>query len=355
MSLLNWFRGHKSKATVKTKKMVDDPFYEYRRNNILPERYEYGMNCFVDTIYEQEGKQFAQLFYEEIKNNQYYNINRDFHEDRALFSVKNLYVGKEAYNKVAKELGRAERTAFIVDKKDFMKFLLERNFDEKEVAVVQTGIITKSGRTISHLEPLGNIGLDSDRWIAKGIDLHKKGRYKEAIENYDKAIKAEPLDARAWHNKAASLFRQERYQEAVECCHKTLEITPKLAWVWESKSCILFQMGKKIEASKCLREAFKLDPKLVTKWEKYGLIETVSWVDKLHEDWVKEGKEPDKDAHLWLDKASEFLNQGDHDKFLLCTEIAAEINPSAMILMGDGKMVTAGELAKMIKDARSDE
>lgn len=44
-----------------------DPFYEYREKKLLPERFEYGMDCFFDRIAEDHGEEFVQKVYKEFR------------------------------------------------------------------------------------------------------------------------------------------------------------------------------------------------------------------------------------------------------------------------------------------------
>lgn len=71
-----------------------DPFYEYRRAGILPEKYEFGMNCLFDTICRIHGFSYAQTIYEELrKDEKGYNIVPDTNRENypgipVLFGVK---------------------------------------------------------------------------------------------------------------------------------------------------------------------------------------------------------------------------------------------------------------------------
>lgn len=102
MGVINWFRRHKTKGSrvvgsifsgsakkrnsnvsldkkgkevvsmieeliEKAKKYYGDAFYEYRKKGILPERFEYGMNCFLDRIAESQGIEIADKSYQEFK------------------------------------------------------------------------------------------------------------------------------------------------------------------------------------------------------------------------------------------------------------------------------------------------
>lgn len=48
------------------RKMTGDPFYEYIRDKVLPEKYQFGMNCFMDTI---DDKVIRDRLYQDIRNN----------------------------------------------------------------------------------------------------------------------------------------------------------------------------------------------------------------------------------------------------------------------------------------------
>ena len=97
------------------RKMSDDPFYEYRRDMFLPEKYQFGMNCFMDTI---DDKVIRDRLYQDIRNNpDGYTISPLNEEPDLetgiprLFSVKGDFVlGKlEAVSKGRKALYKLDK------------------------------------------------------------------------------------------------------------------------------------------------------------------------------------------------------------------------------------------------------
>ncbi len=66
------------KTLEKAKQFGGDPFLEYRGKGILPEKFYYGMNCFLDRIAEESGERFVQKVYEELKNTpNSYTMNKE--------------------------------------------------------------------------------------------------------------------------------------------------------------------------------------------------------------------------------------------------------------------------------------
>ncbi|CAG9311728.1 unnamed protein product [Blepharisma stoltei] len=52
------------------------------------------------------------------------------------------------------------------------------------------------------------------------------GRYLEAVESYDKAIKISPNNAKFYNGKGNKFFVLERFQEAVQCYDKAIKLEP---------------------------------------------------------------------------------------------------------------------------------
>lgn len=97
--------GMLTRTKEKAKVYEGDPFREYRKGVILPEKFEYGMNCFLDRIAEIDGEKLAQKVYEEIRSDpRTYAIREDtsvvdVHEIPVLFGITSTAVAMDAHTK----------------------------------------------------------------------------------------------------------------------------------------------------------------------------------------------------------------------------------------------------------------
>lgn len=75
----------------------------------------------------------------------------------------------------------------------------------------------------------------SRSFFNEGVKLGETGRYKEAIECFDKVLDFDPENASAWYNKGVNLQNLGRRQDSIKCYDKALEIDPKIAAAWVTK------------------------------------------------------------------------------------------------------------------------
>ena len=112
---------------------------------------------------------------------------------------------------------------------------------------------------------------DAVDWYNEGIDLHRSGNYKEAIQCYDRALKIDPKGAGVWNNKGVAFKNLGHYDEAVQCYDRALKIDPKYARAWLNKSVALGNLGCYDEAIQCYDRALEIDPKDADAWYSKGV------------------------------------------------------------------------------------
>jgi len=105
-------------------------------------------------------------------------------------------------------------------------------------------------------------GFDSNDvwgWRNKGSALYFLGKYDEAIECYDHAIKIDPNNPVVWNNKGLALYHLGKYDEAILSYDHAIKIDPSDADAWNSKGNSLNSLDKKDEAKKCHDKSKKLE------------------------------------------------------------------------------------------------
>jgi len=109
----------------------------------------------------------------------------------------------------------------------------------------------------------GNIRIDkelAEKHKNEGNEYLKKKMYKEALESYKNAIKADPTNAIYPANMAATYLQTGDFDNAEQCCKKAIELDPKYSKAYSRLAVIYQRKGKTQEAIAQLELAKKYDP-----------------------------------------------------------------------------------------------
>lgn len=109
-------------------------------------------------------------------------------------------------------------------------------------------------------------------WSSKGVAFKRMKEYDEALRCEDIAIQMNPKNEFAWCNKGDIYFKVGKYNDAVACYDKALEIRPRYAIAWNNKGAALARLDKFTDAKKCHDKAIKLKPKYIAAWLNRGEV-----------------------------------------------------------------------------------
>lgn len=112
----------------------------------------------------------------------------------------------------------------------------------------------------------------STAWSSKGVAFKRMKEYDEALRCEDIAIQLSSKNEFAWCNKGDVYFKMGNYKEALACYDKALGIRPRYAIAWNNKGAALARLNKFEEAKKCHDKAIKLRPKYVAAWLNRGEV-----------------------------------------------------------------------------------
>jgi tetratricopeptide (TPR) repeat protein len=99
----------------------------------------------------------------------------------------------------------------------------------------------------------------TDVWYNKGSALINLGKYEEAIECFNRAIRIDANHADAWSNKGIALRNLGKYNEAIDSYNKAIEIDHNNANAWYHKGNALRILGKYNEAIDSYNKAIEID------------------------------------------------------------------------------------------------
>ena len=122
------------------------------------------------------------------------------------------------------------------------------------------------------------IARNPDCWLANnnlGGYLYNKGRIKEALEHYQKAIQLDPNYAEAQNNLGAALAAEGRLDEAIENYHKAIQIRPNFAYALNNLGMALAARGQFDEAIVNYRKAIQISPNYADALDNLGAALTV--------------------------------------------------------------------------------
>ncbi len=106
----------------------------------------------------------------------------------------------------------------------------------------------------------------SNDLVREGSVLTSSGKYMDAINIYDKAIKINPQDASAWNGKGIVLDELGKYDEAIKAYDKAIEIDPQYFDAWTNRGVDLVNSNRYDEAKAAYEKEIKINP----AWEGNG-------------------------------------------------------------------------------------
>jgi tetratricopeptide (TPR) repeat protein len=109
----------------------------------------------------------------------------------------------------------------------------------------------------------------AEDWFNQGIALADQGKYYEAINAYDEAIRLDPNLAGVWYYKGNALYCSDSTtDEVIKAYDEAIRLKPDFAAAWYGRGYTLEQGGNYDDAIKAYDEAIRLDPNYAEAW--YG-------------------------------------------------------------------------------------
>lgn len=113
---------------------------------------------------------------------------------------------------------------------------------------------------------------DFDSLLEKGDKHYNDGRYREAIECYDRALENNPNDVETLRRKATTFLALDDDDAALKFYEQIIAVKPHESWAWVEKGDLFVWQERYVEAIACYDKGVHFDPKNKEIWQKEGSV-----------------------------------------------------------------------------------
>ena len=107
------------------------------------------------------------------------------------------------------------------------------------------------------------------RYMAEGAKRHQEQKYTDAIEQYRKAIAADPTQKNAYYNMGLAYYALKQFPETEMACLRALKVDPGFTDAQYMLALAYVQQGKWNDAEREAKTLARLDPKRGDEMLKY--------------------------------------------------------------------------------------
>ncbi len=109
---------------------------------------------------------------------------------------------------------------------------------------------------------IASCGISAEQHFEVGLELHQQGRFEEAIQDYDEAIRLDPQRIEAYNNRGRAYLNLDQAQKAIEDFDQVLRLDPQLAEAYYNRGLAHDRLGQNEKAKADFDQAIALDPEL---------------------------------------------------------------------------------------------
>ncbi|MHB8137449.1 MAG: tetratricopeptide repeat protein [Smithellaceae bacterium] len=110
-------------------------------------------------------------------------------------------------------------------------------------------------------------------WLAynnRGVANYGLGNYKQAMEDYDRAIEFNPRHAEAYNNRGSVYHKLGNYQQAIADLNKAIEFNPRYAEAYNNRGAACHILGNYKQAMEDYDRAIEFNPRYAKAYNNRG-------------------------------------------------------------------------------------
>ncbi len=98
-----------------------------------------------------------------------------------------------------------------------------------------------------------------DAWLKKGYSYFHMNDYPVSISCYDHALNIDIDNPEVWNLKSLSYYKMQHMDKAIESCEKSIDVDPNNGITWYNYACYLVLSGKTEEGMEALKRSIEID------------------------------------------------------------------------------------------------
>ena len=117
-------------------------------------------------------------------------------------------------------------------------------------------------------------------YFFKGISFEKKGQYDQAIKDYTKAIEVNPRFAGAYSNRGRAYDKEGQFDQAIKDFTKAIEVNPRFAGAYYNRGLAYKHKDQYDQAIIDYTKAIKVNPRFAGAYSNRGVVYFLKLGDK---------------------------------------------------------------------------
>ena len=119
------------------------------------------------------------------------------------------------------------------------------------------------------------LAVNDNSWLAydnRGVAYYGQGRYKQAIEDFNRAIEIKPRHEKTYNNRGNAYHALGGYQQAIEDFNRAVEIKPDFPEAYNNRGNVYLSLGNYKKAIEDINKAIEIKPDYATAYNSRGNI-----------------------------------------------------------------------------------